>query len=50
MRLAAFVHQWREQVELVEVNPLAILLSGELEVRQACVTVGDAFSRSLHAQ
>jgi hypothetical protein len=49
MRLAAFVHQWRAEVEAVEVNPLAILVGGELEVRQACVTVGDAFSRSLNA-
>lgn len=49
MRLAAFVHQWRDSIEAVEVNPLAILVGGELEVRQACVTVGDAFSRSLHA-
>ena len=48
MRMAAFVHQWRDQIEAVEVNPLAILVGGELEVRQACVTVGDAFSRSLH--
>ncbi|MEM7436412.1 MAG: acetate--CoA ligase family protein [Myxococcota bacterium] len=48
MRLAAFVHQWRNEVDAVEVNPLAILVGGELEIRQACVTVGDAFSRSLH--
>jgi hypothetical protein len=49
MRLAAFVHQWRAEVEAVEVNPLAILVGGALEVRQACVSVGDAFSRSLNA-
>ncbi|MBW2547490.1 MAG: hypothetical protein JRE82_09720 [Deltaproteobacteria bacterium] len=49
MRLAAFVHQWRGEIEAVEVNPLAILVGGELEVREACVTVGDAFSRSLNA-
>lgn len=49
MRLAAFVHQWRKEIEAVEVNPLAILVGGELEVREACVTVGDAFSRSLNA-
>ncbi len=49
MRLAAFVHQWRKEVEVVEVSPLAILVGGELEIRQACVTVGDAFSRSLQA-
>ncbi|MEM7139132.1 MAG: acetate--CoA ligase family protein [Myxococcota bacterium] len=48
MRLAAFVHQWRNEIDAVEVNPLAILVGGELEIRQACVTVGDAFSRSLH--
>ena len=47
MRLAAFVHQWRTQVDALEVNPLAVLVGGELEVRQACVTVGDAFSRSM---
>jgi succinyl-CoA synthetase beta subunit len=49
MRLAAFVYQWRGEIEAVEVNPLAILVGGELEVREACVTVGDAFSRSLNA-
>jgi hypothetical protein len=49
MRIAAFVHQWRKEIDLVEVNPLAILVGGQLEVREACVTVGDAFSRSLHA-
>lgn len=49
MRLAAFAHQWRNEVESVEVNPLAILVGGELEVREACITVGDAFSRSLNA-
>ena len=49
MRLAAFVHQWRREIEAVEVNPLAILVGGELEVREACVTVGDTFSRSLNA-
>jgi hypothetical protein len=49
MRLAAFAHQWRDEIESVEVNPLAILVGGELELREACVTVGDAFSRSLNA-
>jgi len=49
MRLAAFVHQWRDEIESVEVNPLAILVGGQLEIREACVTVGDAFSRSLNA-
>ena len=49
MRLAAFTHQWRNEVDAVEVNPLAILVGGELEIREACVRVGDAFSRSLNA-
>ncbi len=49
MRLAAFVHQWRNEIEAVEVNPLAILVGGNLELRETCVTVGDAFSRSLDA-
>jgi hypothetical protein len=49
MRLAAFVHQWRKEIESIEINPLAILVGGELEIREACVTVGDAFSRSLNA-
>lgn len=49
MRLAAFVHQWRKEIEAVEVNPLAILVGGQLELREACVTVGDTFSRSLNA-
>ena len=49
MRLAAFAHQWRDEIESVEVNPLAILVGGELEIREACITVGDAFSRSLDA-
>lgn len=49
MRLAAFVHQWRNEIDRVEVNPLAILVGGDLEIREACVTVGDAFSRSLRA-
>ena len=49
MRLAAFVHQWRAEIERVEVNPLAILVGGELEIREACVTVGDAFSDALSA-
>ena len=49
MRLAAFTHQWRDEVEAVEVNPLAILVGGELELREVCVSVGDTFSRSLNA-
>jgi hypothetical protein len=47
LRVAAFVHDRREEVESVEVRPLALLLDGSVEVREACVSVSDAFERSL---
>ncbi|MCA9577028.1 MAG: acetate--CoA ligase family protein [Polyangiales bacterium] len=47
MRLAAFLHAFREYVRAVEINPLAVLVGGEVEVREACVVVGDAFERSM---
>ncbi|MCA9534999.1 MAG: acetate--CoA ligase family protein [Myxococcales bacterium] len=47
MRLAAFVHAFREYVREVEISPLAVLIGGEVEVREACVVVGDAFERSM---
>ena len=49
LRLAAFVHAWRNEVTHVTIDPLAVLLDGQLEIREACVTVGDAFSRELQA-
>ncbi|MGE0785874.1 MAG: acetate--CoA ligase family protein [Sandaracinaceae bacterium] len=47
VRLAAFVNDHRREVERVELNPLALLVGGAMEVREACVTVGDAFLRGL---
>jgi hypothetical protein len=47
LRVSAFVHDRREQIETVELRPLALLLDGTVEVREACVTVSDAFERSL---
>lgn len=47
LRLATFVHERRREVESVELRPLAVLLDGSTEVRQACVAVSDAFERSL---
>ncbi|MFW6067099.1 MAG: acetate--CoA ligase family protein [Myxococcota bacterium] len=47
LRLAAFVHDWRAQVESVTLDPLALVVGGGLEVREARVAVGDAFERSL---
>jgi acetyltransferase len=47
LRLAAFVNDRREEIESVEVRPLALLLDGGAEVREACVAVSDSFERSL---
>lgn len=47
LRLTAFTLAWRAEIASVEVNPLALVVGGGIEVREACVTVGDAFSRSL---
>ncbi len=47
MRLAAFVHAFRDHVRQVEISPLAVLIGGEVEVREACVEVGDSFERSM---
>jgi len=45
--LARFVSDRRAEVEAIEVNPLALLVGGGAEVREACVAVGDAFVREL---
>ncbi len=50
LRVAAFVDDRRREVERVEIDPLAVLIGGGAEVREACVTVGDAFLRSLEAE
>jgi hypothetical protein len=49
LRLSAFVNDRREEVESVELRPVAVLLDGSVEVREACVQVSDAFERSLSA-
>ncbi len=46
-RLCAFVHDQRREVTSVELRPLALLLDGTIEAREACVTVSDAFERML---
>jgi hypothetical protein len=47
LRISAFVNDRRAEVESVEVRPLALLLDGTAEVREACVRVSDAFERTL---
>jgi hypothetical protein len=49
LRVAAFVDDQRAEVECVEIDPVALLVGGAFEVREVCVTVGDAFQRSLEA-
>jgi hypothetical protein len=43
------VSDHREELERVELHPLALLLGGAIEVREACVTVGDAYLRTLES-
>ena len=47
LRLSAFVNDRRSAVDSVELRPLALLLDGSVEIREACVAVSDAFERSL---
>jgi hypothetical protein len=49
LRTSAFVDARRAEVDSVELRPLAILLDGSAEVREACIAVSDAFERSLIA-
>jgi hypothetical protein len=44
-RVAAFVNDRRREIEGVELRPLAVLLDGSVEVREACVRVSDWFER-----
>jgi len=45
-RVAAFVHDRRLVIESVELRPLAVLVDGSVEVREACVTVSDWFEKN----
>jgi hypothetical protein len=47
LRLAAFVNDRRDEVDAVEIRPLAVLLDGGVEAREACIWVSDRFERSL---
>lgn len=49
LRLAALLDVHRDEIASVELRPLALLLGGNVEVREACVTVGDVFVRRMDA-
>ena len=46
-RIAAFVLDHAKEIVSVEIDPLVVLVGGGVELREACVRVGDAFLRSL---
>src|SRR5262249_45125327 len=45
-RVAAFVNDRRDQISSVELRPVAVLIDGSVEVREACVSVTDWFERN----
>jgi hypothetical protein len=47
MRLASFVDAFRSEVARVELHPIALLVGGGAEVREAAVQVTDAFVQEL---
>lgn len=50
LRVAALLDRHRDEIVSVELRPLALLLGGNVEVREACVTVGDVFVRRLDGE
>jgi hypothetical protein len=48
-RTAVFVIDHRDAVTSVRIDPLAMLVGGGVELREACVVVNDLFERSLGA-
>ncbi len=49
LRLAALLDVHKDEIASIELRPLALLLGGNVEVREACVTVGDVFVRRMDA-
>lgn len=49
LRVGAFIDGHAPAVTRLELRPLAILPGGRIEVREACVTVGDHYLRQLEA-
>src|SRR5262249_43507671 len=47
--VAALLDVHPHQITRVELRPLALLLGGNVEVREACVTVGDVFVQRMDA-
>jgi hypothetical protein len=47
LRLAAMLDVHGDEIASIELRPLALLLGGNVEVREACITVGDVFVRRM---
>ena len=47
LRLAALLDAHGDEIASIELRPLALLLGGNVEVREACITVGDVFVRRM---
>ena len=47
LRLTALLDTHREEIASAELRPLALLLGGSVEVREACITVADVFVRRM---
>jgi hypothetical protein len=46
-RVASFVDLYRNEIERVELHPVALLVGGSAELREAAIEVNDAFVREL---
>jgi hypothetical protein len=46
-RLASFADAFREEVRVLELHPVALLVGGGAEIREAAIEVTDAFLREL---
>jgi len=49
LRLAAMLETHADEIVSIELRPLALLLGGNVEVREARITVGDVFVRRMDA-
>lgn len=46
-QIASFVDAYRDEVKLLELHPVALLVNGGAEIREAAIAVTDAFLREL---
>ena len=49
LRVATFLNDWKSEIASVELCPLALLVGGQVEVREASIEITDTFQLSLDA-